>query len=147
MIARTRAILFFMNRTPTTPRLQYTEIGPSRHIGPWSYAAASAAATGFHSSRKRPTIFCRPQRKSYPRLIFLVGFGLWVGRFDAVYWEVFHPTSRDRHFIGIAPLPLGEEVAGIQCGFSSQSFWKAGSARKGSHCGSSLNSAGVTPQP
>ena len=28
--------------------------------------------------------------------------------------------------------------------FSSQSFWKAGSLRKGSQIGSSLNSAGVT---
>jgi hypothetical protein len=33
-----------------------------------------------------------------------------------------------------------EQVHG---GFSSQSFWKAGSPRKGSHCGWSLRSAGV----
>ena len=32
----------------------------------------------------------------------------------------------------------------IQCGFSSQSFWKAGSPRSGSNIGSSRSSAGVS---
>jgi hypothetical protein len=38
----------------------------------------------------------------------------------------------------------GEEIADVYGCFSSQSFWKAGSARKGSQIGSSLRRAGVT---
>jgi hypothetical protein len=42
---------------------------------------------------------------------------------------------------------LGEEVARVHGCFSSQSFWKAGSARKGSQIGSSFKTAGVTGVP
>ena len=40
--------------------------------------------------------------------------------------------------------PRLTEIAQVHGCFSSQSFWKAGSERKGSQIGSSLNSAGVT---
>ena len=39
--------------------------------------------------------------------------------------------------------PRLTEIAQVHGCFSSQSFWKAGSPRKGSHCGWSLRSAGV----
>jgi hypothetical protein len=39
------------------------------------------------------------------------------------------------------------EIAQVHGCFSSQSFWKAGSVRNGSHSGSSLKSAGVTGIP
>src|SRR6266487_1031850 len=42
---------------------------------------------------------------------------------------------------------LVSQIPGIQCGFSSQSFWNAGSPRKGSHVGSSLKCAGVMGVP
>ncbi len=51
---------------------------------------------------------------------------------------------RDRDFLNLGALQLGEEVLRIHGFFSSHSFWKAGSARNGSHSGSSLKSAGVT---
>src|SRR5207247_7144527 len=59
--------------------------------------------------------------------------------------KIFRPRNYcvdDRDFVDLAPFQFGEEVARIQ-GFSSQSFWKAGSPRKESHCGWSLKSAGV----
>src|SRR5207247_7620121 len=59
--------------------------------------------------------------------------------------KIFRPRNYcvdDRDFVDLAPFQFGEEVARIQ-GFSSQSFWKRGSPRKGSHCGWSLRSAGV----
>ena len=43
----------------------------------------------------------------------------------------------------VAPFQLGENAPDVHGCFSSQSFWKAGSTRKGSHIGSSLESAGV----
>src|SRR5213595_807373 len=58
----------------------------------------------------------------------------------------FPPTQSrvdDRDFVDLAPFQIGEEVARIHGFFSSQSFWKRGSPRKGSHCGWSLRSAGV----
>ena len=42
--------------------------------------------------------------------------------------------------------PRLTEIARVHGCFSSQSFWKAGSERKGSQSGSSLKSAGVTPE-
>src|SRR5438309_4760393 len=50
---------------------------------------------------------------------------------------------RDGNLVNITPLQLGKEVVDLHFGFSSQSFWKRGSPRNGSHCGSSFRSAGV----
>jgi hypothetical protein len=43
--------------------------------------------------------------------------------------------------------PRVTEITWVHGFFSSQSFWKAGSARKGSQSGSSLRRAGVTGVP
>src|SRR5262245_22639257 len=54
-------------------------------------------------------------------------------------------AAADAHTVADAKLAAEQRCdERIQCGFSSQSFWKAGSARKGSHVGSSLRSSGVT---
>src|SRR5205814_4939433 len=50
---------------------------------------------------------------------------------------------RDGHLVHVAPLQLRKDIPPIHGCFSSQSFWNAGSPRKGSQRGSSLRSAGV----
>src|SRR5439155_12403713 len=47
----------------------------------------------------------------------------------------------DRDLVNVAPLQLGEEVVDLHFGFSSQSFWKRGSLRSGSHTGSTRSEA------
>jgi hypothetical protein len=70
--------------------------------------------------------------------------------------SVFHPRAQRNAFPRRdARLQSGSfacrnprltEIARVHGCFSSQSFWKAGSERKGSQSGSSLKSAGVTPE-
>jgi hypothetical protein len=52
-----------------------------------------------------------------------------------------------RDFIKRCGVQFGKKVREVYGFFSSQSFWKAGSDRKGSQSGSSLKRAGVTDVP
>ena len=51
--------------------------------------------------------------------------------------------SFNRKLVNVVAFQLGEKAPEIHGFFSSHSFWKAGSARKGSQSGSSLRRAGV----
>src|SRR5712664_1880335 len=76
-------------------------------------------------SRGSPALECRPYESAiYARVISLTTQAQRPGPQDA--WIATRAKSRRVH----------------GC-FSSQSFWKAGSARRASQAGSSLNSAGV----
>src|SRR5437762_11140489 len=59
--------------------------------------------------------------------------------------EPRHNRVGDGYFVNVAPLQLGKEVVDLHFDVPSQSFWKRGSLRSGSHSGSSLRLALVRP--